>query len=86
MRNPTTKNQIQITDKTDTLIACVDIMGAKRGCGWRYCLYTRAKNGGWKYSNAATCGMYPNKDNYNMSQAYEAKWTAAGIPIVDGRP
>jgi len=71
-----------------TIIARVAIMGAKRGCGWKYTRY-KAKLGtesGYVYVNNLTNGMYPNKYNFELSKEYEEKWIAKGVTIVYGRP
>jgi uncharacterized protein YceK len=78
-----TENGMEITQKTEKIIACVSIMGAKRGCGWKYTIYKRAKNGGWIYEAEATHGMYPNKRNHLWSLNYEA---SLDMPLVYGRP
>lgn len=72
----------------DAILADVAIMGAKRGCGWKYVWYT-AKLGtksGYVYSHDCTHGMYPNKVNYAYSKDIEEEYAAKGIVVVSGRP
>jgi hypothetical protein len=70
----------------ERILAKVTISGARRGCGWRYTWYSKAKNGGWQFVEAATAGMYPNKSNYAFSKDFEAAMIAQGVRISNGRP
>ena len=78
----------RIISTGSAVLARVAIMGAKRGCGWRYVWYT-AKEGtksGYVYARARTHGMYPNSANREFSQKLEKEYADKGIIVVHGRP
>ena len=75
--------------KTGTMvIAKVAIMGAKRGCGWRYSKYIADTKlaSGYRFADYASLGMYPNKANEKWSAGFEQSYKDRGIVVTNGRP